>query len=161
MTCDSVSSFKFKCRTHPWGPSPFSLLLCLCLSPLSSLLFLLHSFSPFHLISSCSQFAFSISKCFEANASLKIPLPPPETELRDCLPSFLLSIFLFTVSSIFHPCLSAPPLPGPAFLTPFLLLLAVLFLLEKLVSGQGEVNLLWPTIPCRVSPSLSLFDSFS
>lgn len=67
--------------------------------------FLLHSVSPFHLIPSCSQFAFSISKRFEANASLKtpLPLPPPETELRDSLPFFLLSIFLFTVSSIFHP----------------------------------------------------------
>lgn len=78
--------------------------------------FLLHSVSPFHLIPSCSQFAFSISKRFEANARLKTPPPPPpETELRDSLPFFLLSIFLFTVSSIFHPCLSAPPLPGRAF----------------------------------------------
>lgn len=102
--------------------------------------FLLHSVSPFHLIPSCSQFAFSISKRFEANASLKtpLPLPPPETELRDSLPFFLLSIFLFTVSSIFHP--HPPYLVLP--LTPFLLLLAVLFYLEKLVSGQGEVNLL-------------------
>lgn len=85
--------------------SPFFVFLFLLSLFLASLL---RSLSPFHLIPSCSQFAFSISKCFEANASREIP-PPPETELWDSLPFFLLSIFLLTVSSILHLSLSLLP----------------------------------------------------
>ncbi len=108
------------------------LLLCLSFFSLP-----LHGFplSPLHLIPSCSQFAFSISKCFEANASCGTPLPPPPPLPPPRLNSgtsylfFLLSIFLLTVSSILHLSLPlVPPYPpGPAYLAPFLFLLDVLF----------------------------------
>lgn len=66
--------------------------------------------SPFCLIPSCSQFAFSISKCFEASTK------PHETELRDSLIFFLPYISSYRVISP-----ASPLSPSPAYNPPFLL----------------------------------------
>lgn len=114
--------------------------------------------SPFHLIPSCSQFAFSILKRFEANTSHKTP-PPPPFPLRDwtlgLLTFFspLYSIFLLTVSSILYP-------PPPNLVLPifhhFFFYSLYCSCLKNCFLDQSEVNLLWPGIPCWASPSFTL-----
>lgn len=142
-------------------PLPF---LCLSLFSLSRLGFpSFHSLSPFHLIPSCSQVAFSISERFEANASHKsppTPHPPPGEWTLGLLTFFsLLSIFLLTVSSILHLSLPLLPPPGLAYLAQFLFLLDVLFWLEKLVSGQGwSKSFVTRYSLLGLSLSVSLFD---
>lgn len=132
--------------------SPFFVFLFLLSLFLASLL---RSLSPFHLIPSCSQFAFSISKCFEANASREIP-PPRDWTLG--LLTFFSPLYISPYCVINPPPLSlSPPPPGPAYLAPFLFFYWMYCsCLKNWFLDRGEVNLLWPGIPCWASPAPSL-----
>lgn len=131
----------------------------------------LHSLSPFHLIPSCSQFAFSI---FETLWSHCQPRDPPRDWTLGLLTFFLSPLYIspynvinplpLSLSLSLHP-LHHPPPPGPAYLAPFLFLLAVLFLFkekrkEKKFFGQGwsKSFVTWYSL---LGPSLPFFDSFS
>lgn len=151
MTCHSVSNSTFICRSPPWGTSPFFPLLCLSLYShlLSSWL---PSFTPSFSSHPALNSPFQFQNALKPAPATGSPSPSSKTELWDSLPFFLLFIFLLTVSSI----LSTPSQPGPAYLAQFLFLLAVLFLLEELVSGQGWSKS-FVTIPCWASPSLHVW----
>lgn len=123
-------------------PSPLSLPL------FPSSLFLASLLHSLHLIPSCSQFAFSISKLFEASTSHRIPIPLPQDWTLGLL-TFLSPLYISPY------CVINPPALPPNLALPISLSFFFYWLycscLKNWFLDRGEVNLLWP---CWASPSL-------
>lgn len=149
MTCHSVTNFKFKCRTHPCGTSPFPP------SPffvsLSSLSLVLASplFTPSRL-SISSRLAlkslFQFQNALKPMPATRAPQPPTpllESELWDSLPFFPSSLYF---SLLCHQSSTSLYLSSPHLVLPISLNFFFYWMycsgLKNWFLDRGEVNLL-------------------